>query len=120
MGDTMAVYSIWEAHYSSEHAAEGLAVTERIWRDMPGFAGYLDHQLLVDADDSGHLLVISRWASREHADASLRQYADHPNALAANRLASRPRQRTVATVADAIAADATSADAAPADVMPRG
>jgi hypothetical protein len=50
----MATYSIWESHYPSEHAAEGLAVTEAIWRDMPGFDGYLDHQLLVDADDSGH------------------------------------------------------------------
>jgi heme-degrading monooxygenase HmoA len=97
----MATYSIWESHYPSEHAAEGLAVTEAIWRDMPGFDGYLGHQLLVDADDSGHLLVISRWASREHADASLRQYANHPNARAANRLVSRPRQRTIATVADA-------------------
>jgi heme-degrading monooxygenase HmoA len=97
----MAIYSIWESHYPYGHAAEGLAVTEAIWRDMPGFDGYLGHQLLVDADDSGHLLVISRWASREHADASLRQYANHPNARAANRLVSRPRQRTIATVADA-------------------
>jgi heme-degrading monooxygenase HmoA len=97
----MAIYSIWESHYPSEHAAEGLAVTEAIWRDMPGFDGYLDHQLLVDADDSGHLLVISRWASRENADVSLRQYANHPNARAASRLVSRPRQRTIATVADA-------------------
>jgi len=97
----MAIYSIWESHFPSEHAAEGLAVTEAIWRDMPGFDGYLDHQLLVDADDAGHLLLISRWASREHADASLRQYSSHPNAQAVNRLVSRPRQRTVATVVEA-------------------
>jgi quinol monooxygenase YgiN len=97
----MDIYVVWESHYPSEHADEGLAVTKAIWHDMPGFEGYLGHQLLVDGDDSGHLLVIARWASREHADASLRQYANHPNAQAANRLVSRPRQRTIATVADA-------------------
>lgn len=98
----MATYSIWESHYSSEHAAEGLAATEAIWQDMPGFDGYLGHDLLVDADDSGHLLVISRWASREDADASVRQYGDHPNVRTVNRLVSRPRQRTIAAVADAM------------------
>jgi quinol monooxygenase YgiN len=97
----MMVYSIWESHYPSERATEGLAVTEAIWRDMPGFAGYLDHELLVDADDRGHLLVISRWSSREHADASVRQYGNHPNVQAVNRLVSQPRRRTIAAVADA-------------------
>jgi heme-degrading monooxygenase HmoA len=96
----MAIYSIWESRFPPQAAAEGRAVTEAIWRDMPGFAGYLDHELLVDADDSGHLLVVSRWATREHADTSLAAYAGHPNARAANRLAAEPRRRTIATEAD--------------------
>lgn len=95
----MAIYSIWESKFPPQAAAQGRAVTEAIWRDMPGFDGYLDHQLLVDADDPGHLLVVSRWETREHADASLRAYARHPNAQAANRLAAEPRRRTVATQA---------------------
>lgn len=95
----MAIYSIWESEFPPRAAAQGRAVTEAIWRDMPGFDGYLDHQLLVDADDPGHLLVVSRWETREHADASLRAYAGHPNAQAANRLAAVPRRRTVATQA---------------------
>jgi heme-degrading monooxygenase HmoA len=66
---------------------------------MPGYHGYLGHELLVDADDPGHLLVMSRWASREHADETLRQYADHPNARAANRLVAEPRRRIVAVSA---------------------
>jgi heme-degrading monooxygenase HmoA len=95
----MAIYSIWESKFPPQTADQGRAITEAIWRDMPGFDGYLDHELLVDADDPGHLLVVSRWESREHADASLRAYAGHPNAQAANRLAAEPRRRIVATQA---------------------
>lgn len=95
----MSVYSIWESRFPEHAVAEGRAVTEAIWRDMPAFDGYLDHELLIDDDDPGHLLVISRWASREHADASLREYSQHSNAQAANRLVSEPRRRTIATAA---------------------
>jgi heme-degrading monooxygenase HmoA len=90
------IYSIWESRFGREAAADGLRVTEAIWRDMLDFDGYLGHELLVDADDQGHLLVVSRWDSRERADAVLREYAGHPNAQAANRLASEPRRRIVA------------------------
>jgi quinol monooxygenase YgiN len=96
----MPVYSIWESRFPAARAAEGRAVTEAIWRDMPGFDGYLSHELLVDADDPGHLLVVSQWASREHADEALGRYATHPNALAANSLVTEPRRRILATRAD--------------------
>lgn len=92
----MAIYSIWESRFPAEAAADGLAVTQAIWRDMPAFDGYLGHDLLTDADDPGHLLVISRWTSRERADAVLHDYAGHPNAQAANRLVAEPRRRFVA------------------------
>lgn len=96
----MAIYSIWESRFPRDAAAEGHAVTATIWRDMPGYDGYLGHELLVDADDPGHLLVVSRWSSREHADAVLADYRDHPNAQAANRLVTEPRRRVVATRVD--------------------
>jgi quinol monooxygenase YgiN len=92
----MPIFAIWESRFPAPHAAEGRAVTEAIWRDMTGFAGYLDHALVVDVDDPGHLLVISRWASREDADESLRLYAGHPNAGAANDLVAEPRRRILA------------------------
>lgn len=93
----MSIYSIWEHRFPADRAADGRAVTEAIWRDMLGFEGYLSHELLVDDDDQGHLVVVSQWASREHADETLRRYADHPNARAANDLVSEPRRRIVAT-----------------------
>jgi quinol monooxygenase YgiN len=92
----MPIYAIWESRFPAPLAAEGRAVTEAIWRDMPCFAGYLGHELLVDIDDPGHLLVVSQWASREHADESLRRYAEHPNARAANNLVAEPRRRILA------------------------
>jgi heme-degrading monooxygenase HmoA len=92
----MLVYSIWESRFPAASAEEGRAVTEAIWHDMQGCDGYLNHELVVDADDPGHLFVLSRWASREQADATLRLYADHPNARSADRLAAEPRRRTIA------------------------
>lgn len=97
----MSIYSIWESRFPGAVAAQGRAVTEAIWRDMPGYDGYLGHELLIDADDPGHLLVISQWTTRECADATLRDYATHANAQAANRLVTEPRRRFVATRDDA-------------------
>ena len=56
--------------------------------------GYLAHDLIQDLDQPGHLIVISRWASREAADAAM-SYASHPNAKRADQLVSQPRRRTV-------------------------
>lgn len=92
----MSTYSIWESRFPAESAEEGRRVTEEIWRDMPGYEGYLGHEILRDLDDPGHLLVVSRWTSRDRADAVLRDYATHPNAVAANRLVSEPRRRYLA------------------------
>ncbi|HZA85767.1 MAG TPA: antibiotic biosynthesis monooxygenase [Acidimicrobiales bacterium] len=95
----MPIYAIWESRFPGPRAAAGRAATEAIWRDMTSFEGYLTHELLVDIDDPGHLLVVSRWASREHADKSLRLYAEHPNARAVNNLVAEPRRRILAAAA---------------------
>jgi quinol monooxygenase YgiN len=98
--DDEPIYSIWESRFPATRAAEGLEVTKAIWRDMQSFEGYLNHELLVDADNPGHLLVVSQWASRERADETLRVYATHHNARAANSLVAEPRRRILATRAD--------------------
>jgi heme-degrading monooxygenase HmoA len=71
---------------SPEDTPQGLAITEAIWRDMTQFEGYIGHELIEGLDDPGHLLVVSRWATRQRADEVLRAYADHPNAQHANEL----------------------------------
>jgi quinol monooxygenase YgiN len=95
----MPIYAIWESRFPAPRAATGRAVTEAIWRDMTSFEGYLDHELLVDVDDPGHPVVVSQWASQEHADESLRLYSDHPNARAVNNLVAEPRRRILAAAA---------------------
>ncbi|MGH7749310.1 MAG: antibiotic biosynthesis monooxygenase [Candidatus Dormibacteria bacterium] len=92
----MAVYSIWESKFPPEASTEGRRVTQRIWDDMTRFDGYLGHTLLEDLDNAGHLLIVSRWSSRERADDVLAAYAEHPNALKVNRLVSSPRRRFLA------------------------
>lgn len=89
----MSVYSIWDFHYPADNVERGLAVAEAIWTDMLDYDGYLSHEIIRDLDDPGHLMVISRWTSRERADAVLVAYADHPHAREANRLVDRPRHR---------------------------
>jgi quinol monooxygenase YgiN len=90
----MSVYAIWESRFSHETAEEGVRVTKAIWRDMRSVDGYLEHELIQDLDQPGHLLVVSRWASREAAGAAL-SYLSHPNARRADQLVSEPRRRTV-------------------------
>jgi quinol monooxygenase YgiN len=90
----MSVYSIWESRFPGEAAEEGIRVTQAIWRDMRSFDGYLGHDLIQDLDQPGHLIVVSRWKSREAADAAM-SYAAHPNAKRADGLVTQPRRRTV-------------------------
>ncbi|HUA44081.1 MAG TPA: antibiotic biosynthesis monooxygenase [Solirubrobacteraceae bacterium] len=91
----MSIYSIWESRFPQASAQEGVEATRAIWGDMPAFDGYLDHQVVQDLDQPGHLFVLSRWASREAAEAAL-VYLSHPNAKRVDELVSEPRRRTVA------------------------
>jgi hypothetical protein len=91
----MGIYSIWEFRFPARAAHEGLGVAEAIWNDMPGFDGYVGHELIRDLDDPGHLLVLSKWTTRQRADDSLVEYAGHPNARRAEQLVGEPRRRFV-------------------------
>jgi quinol monooxygenase YgiN len=90
----LSVHSIWESRFPAEAAEQGISVTKAIWQDMLSYDGYLAHELILDLDEPGHLIVISRWASREAADAAM-SYASRPNAKRADQLVSEPRRRTV-------------------------
>ncbi len=51
--------------------------------------------LLRDQDDSGHLILISRWKTREDADKTKELYANNPNVTELQPLLKRERARTV-------------------------
>lgn len=91
----MGIYVVWETWLKPEHADEGYDITRSIWQDMPRFKGYLGHFLLQDQNDPGHLLLISNWLSREHADESKKQYISNPKVANLQSLLSRERGRTV-------------------------
>ena len=61
----MSVYSIWESRFPAQSTQEGITLTKAIWRDMVSLDGYLGHELIGDLNQPGHLIVISRWVSRE-------------------------------------------------------
>jgi hypothetical protein len=62
---SMSVTVIWEARFAQEKAEPGRRVMQRIWNDMLACGGYLDHELVTDVEDAGHIVVVSHWASRE-------------------------------------------------------
>lgn len=84
-----------ESRFAPASAEGGLEVTRKIWQDMRQFPGYLDHEIVRDLDDAGHVLVISHWSSREALETVKNRYAHHPNVVLANRLVNEPRRRWV-------------------------
>ncbi len=96
----MGVYSIWESSFPAGSHDEGAEITRAILADMPAFDGYMDHEIVEDLDQPGHLVVISRWRSREAADAAM-IYRSTPYARRADALVSDPRRRMLGRVIDA-------------------
>ena len=96
----MSVYSIWESTFPSASHEEGAEITRAIWADMRGFDGYEDHEIVEDLGCPGHLFVISRWQSRDAAEAAM-CYRSSPTARRADALVSEPRRRMLGGVIDA-------------------
>lgn len=88
---------VWETWLESGSEPEGLLLTQKIWSDMTSFNGYVSHNLLVDNDDKRHLLVVSKWLGREHADQAVTDYAGSETVKLLKPLLARPRNRWVFT-----------------------
>ena len=58
------------------------------------------HQLLVDQDAPGHLIVIARWRNREDADGVREKYKTSEVIQQLTPLLARPRERWVCYKAD--------------------
>ncbi len=82
----MAVKSMFEFKFPARAREEGLRLARAIGNDMPPLDGYLDHEIIQNVADAGHVMVNTRWASREQADAVLASYNDDPKIKKANEL----------------------------------
>ena len=82
----MPVKSVFEFNFPAQVWDDGLRLARAIGNDMPPLPGYLDHEVIQDVTDAGHVMVNTRWASREQAEAVLKRYNDDPKIKKANEL----------------------------------
>ena len=74
----MCVRSMFEFRFPEATREEGLHLAKAIGNDMVPLEGYLDHEVVQDFEDPGRLVVRTRWAAREHANAVLASYRNDP------------------------------------------
>jgi hypothetical protein len=84
----MIVETVFEFRFRAEVRERGLELLRAIGADMVPLAGYLEHRIVRDLADPGHLLEVTRWASKEEAEAVLANYPSDPKAP--NRGVARP------------------------------
>ena len=82
----MTVKSMFDFKFPSQHTAEGVAIARAIGADMPAKAGYLDHEVILDVSDSGHVMVNTHWESHEAAMAVLDPYQHDDKVVKATKL----------------------------------
>lgn len=75
------VESVFEFRFPTEASEEGLALVVAVGNDMTSLKGYVDHEVIRDVEDPGHLMVATRWVDRQRADAVLGEY-QHDEKLA--------------------------------------
>ena len=70
----MLVKSMFDFRFPAEAAEEGVGLAQAIGNDMPALEGYLDHEVVQDVADAGHVMVNTTWESRAQAEAVLGSY----------------------------------------------
>ena len=70
----MTVKSVFDFKFSAATREEGIKLAKAIGNDMPPLSGYLDHEVIQDVADPGHLMVNTHWSSQQHAQAVLTAY----------------------------------------------
>jgi quinol monooxygenase YgiN len=100
---------VWDTWLKAGTEVEGLRLTRQVWSDMRGFEGYISHQILVDQDAPGHIIVLGRWRSREDADQVREKYKDSETIRQLTPLLARPRERWVTSEDEPTAAESGAA-----------
>lgn len=70
----MTVKSMFDYRFPAEHVDEGFVLARGIGADMIPLAGYLDHEIVRDVNDPGHMMINTHWESEEAAWAVLDLY----------------------------------------------
>ena len=70
----MAVKSIFDFRFPAAAQQEGLKLCLEVGHDMVPHEGYLDHEVIQDVNDPGHLMVNTLWESQAAATANLSKY----------------------------------------------
>ena len=86
----MSVKSMFDFKFPAEHADEGVALARGVGADMPAKAGYLDHEVIHDVNDAGHVMVNTHWESAEAAMAVLNPYQHDDKVVKATKLIGAP------------------------------
>lgn len=86
---------VWDTWLKPGKEAEGLRLTRQVWSDMRAFEGYMSHQILVDQDAPGHIIVLGRWRTREDPDRVREKYKDSETIRQLTPLLARPRERWI-------------------------
>ena len=94
----MGVKSIFEFRFEGKDAEEGLRMAEAIGNDMPPLKGYLDHEVIQDVNDPGHMMVNTHWASLDECNAVLSTYKDDDKIKQATALLPNPPSGFVGSV----------------------
>ena len=73
----MTIVSTFDFRFSDETREEGVRLCRGIGADMVALDGYVDHEVVQDLSDKGHVTVTTKWTSEEEAQATLSTYRYH-------------------------------------------
>ena len=94
----MSVKSMFDFKFPKQHAVEGVALARSIGADMPAKPGYLDHEVILDVSDPGHVMVNTHWESQVVAMAVLDPYQHDDKVVQAAKLIGTPPSGFVGNV----------------------
>ena len=86
----MSAASVFEFRFKAEDAMEGVDLATRIGNDMPATEGYLRHDVIHDAGDPAHVMVITFWQEQTQGERVLSGYVNDAKVSRATELLGVP------------------------------
>ncbi len=83
----MSVASVFDFRFDSAHTKEGFDLASQIGADMPATEGYIDHEVIRDFTDAGHVVVLTRWHEQSQGENVLKDYIKDAKVQKATELA---------------------------------